>query len=234
MVLKPSGDESCEETATGEDITEITTAPPPPIVLRDDEAVDGEHLDSLGDLRDHDDDESDEALGARVDGRRANSSTLQNCLGDTITRQYEGCTDSELRRLRRRALQRTLRGHPSTTDVSVDISKPTVAVAAINPSFEQRVRELGLTKEQGVELLNSPGGRVAVWGAGLIEDEDARATQEINESVQRRRRIDRILREIGLEQDRGVWETKIFRKNPKLVDGDGPMRAYREWWNGFY
>ena len=31
----------------------------------------------------------------------------------------------------------------------MDISKPTVAVAAINPSFEQRVRELGLTKEAG-------------------------------------------------------------------------------------
>ena len=53
VVLKPSGDESCEETATGEDCTKTTTAPPPPIVLRDDEAVDGEHLDSLGDLRDH-------------------------------------------------------------------------------------------------------------------------------------------------------------------------------------
>ena len=123
VVLKPSGDESCEEPATGEDCTTTTTAPPPPIVLRDDEAVDGEHLDSLGDLRDYDDDESDEALGARVDGRRANSSTLQNCLGEPITRQYNSCTDSELRRLRRRALQRALRGHPSTTDVSIDISQ---------------------------------------------------------------------------------------------------------------
>ena len=226
VVLKPSGDESCEETATGEDGTKTTTAPPPPIVLRDDEAVDGEHLDSLGDLRDHDDDESDEALGARVDGRRENSSTLQNCLGDTITRQYDSCTDSELRRLRRRALQRTLRGHPSTTDVSVDISKPTVAVAAINPSFEQRVRELGLTKEQGVELLNSPGGRVAVWGAGPIEDEDARATQEINESVQRRRRIDQILREISLEQDRRLHEIRLAQPDlERTVDLQRPHRA---------
>ena len=29
VVLKPSGDESCEETATGEDITETTTASAP-------------------------------------------------------------------------------------------------------------------------------------------------------------------------------------------------------------
>ena len=31
VVLKPSGDESCEETATGEDCNKTTTAPPPPI-----------------------------------------------------------------------------------------------------------------------------------------------------------------------------------------------------------
>eukprot|EP01062_Namystynia_karyoxenos_P009958 TRINITY_DN13524_c0_g1_i1.p1 TRINITY_DN13524_c0_g1~~TRINITY_DN13524_c0_g1_i1.p1 ORF type:complete len:693 (+),score=175.01 TRINITY_DN13524_c0_g1_i1:122-2200(+) len=38
----------------------------------------------------------------------------------------------------------------------------------------------------------------------------------------------------GLEQDREVWETKIFRKEPRLADGDGPYRAYRSWWNTFY
>lgn len=38
----------------------------------------------------------------------------------------------------------------------------------------------------------------------------------------------------GLEQDRGVWATKIYRREPRLVDGDGPMRSYREWWNAFY
>eukprot|EP00756_Hemistasia_phaeocysticola_P031208 Hpha_TRINITY_DN16338_c2_g2::TRINITY_DN16338_c2_g2_i1::g.57710::m.57710/K14938/NVD, DAF36; cholesterol 7-desaturase len=38
----------------------------------------------------------------------------------------------------------------------------------------------------------------------------------------------------GLEQDREVWETKIYRKEPRLSDGDGPYRAYREWWWDFY
>eukprot|EP01065_Artemidia_motanka_P004409 TRINITY_DN1209_c0_g1_i1.p1 TRINITY_DN1209_c0_g1~~TRINITY_DN1209_c0_g1_i1.p1 ORF type:complete len:680 (+),score=210.73 TRINITY_DN1209_c0_g1_i1:84-2042(+) len=38
----------------------------------------------------------------------------------------------------------------------------------------------------------------------------------------------------GLEQDREVWETKIFRREPRLTDGDGPYRPYRSWWNSFY
>jgi len=38
----------------------------------------------------------------------------------------------------------------------------------------------------------------------------------------------------ALEQDRPVWESKIFRDPPLLVKGDGPWPAHRKWWNQFY
>jgi len=38
----------------------------------------------------------------------------------------------------------------------------------------------------------------------------------------------------ALEQDRPVWENKIFRQKPQLVKGDGPWPAHRKWWNQFY
>jgi len=38
----------------------------------------------------------------------------------------------------------------------------------------------------------------------------------------------------ALEQDRPVWESKIFREPPLLVKGDGPWPAHRKWWNQFY
>ena len=141
------------------------TASSPPVVLPDDTAADDERLDRLGALPGYDDDDdSDDALGARVDGRRANSSTLHNCLGETVTRQFESCTDSELRRLRRRTLRRVLRGHPPTSGVPMEVLTTSVASAAAPPhvTFENRVRELGLTRAQGVALLNSPGGRGAI------------------------------------------------------------------------
>ena len=71
------------------------TASSPPVVLLDDTAADDERLDRLGALPGYDDDDdSDDALGARVDGRRANSSTLHNCLGETVTRQFESYVSS--------------------------------------------------------------------------------------------------------------------------------------------
>lgn len=38
----------------------------------------------------------------------------------------------------------------------------------------------------------------------------------------------------ALEQDRPVWETKIWRKAPALVKGDGPFLDFFQWYNQFY
>lgn len=38
----------------------------------------------------------------------------------------------------------------------------------------------------------------------------------------------------ALEQDRKVWENKMFRQKPMLVSGDGPFPAFRRWWARFY
>ena len=179
------------------------TASSPPVVPLDDTAADDERLDRLGALPGYDDDDdSDDALGARVDGRRANSSTLHNCLGETVTRQFESCTDSELRRLRRRTLRRVLRGHPPTSGVPMEVLTTSVASAAAPPhvTFENRVRELGLTRAQGVALLNSPGGRGAIWGHDPDDEAATREAEEHRASIRRRQRIDRMLHDISLKQ----------------------------------
>jgi hypothetical protein len=38
----------------------------------------------------------------------------------------------------------------------------------------------------------------------------------------------------AIEQDFAIWENKIYRPNPVLCDGDGPVRAYRKWAGQFY
>jgi cholesterol 7-dehydrogenase len=38
----------------------------------------------------------------------------------------------------------------------------------------------------------------------------------------------------ALEQDRGVWESRLYRAAPHLVKGDGPFLRYRRWFEQFY
>lgn len=38
----------------------------------------------------------------------------------------------------------------------------------------------------------------------------------------------------AIEQDFAIWENKIYRPDPPLCDGDGPVRAYRKWAGQFY
>lgn len=38
----------------------------------------------------------------------------------------------------------------------------------------------------------------------------------------------------ALEQDRQVWESKIWRHKPMLVPGDGPFPAFMRWYSQFY
>jgi hypothetical protein len=35
-------------------------------------------------------------------------------------------------------------------------------------------------------------------------------------------------------QDIGIWERKIYRKNPMLTRGDGPIHQLRRWYSQFY
>ena len=38
----------------------------------------------------------------------------------------------------------------------------------------------------------------------------------------------------ALNQDRPVWENKVYRKKPLLVRGDGPFAQHAQWWKQFY
>lgn len=38
----------------------------------------------------------------------------------------------------------------------------------------------------------------------------------------------------ALEQDRQVWENRVFQPKPHLVKGDGPFLRYRQWFHQFY
>ncbi len=38
----------------------------------------------------------------------------------------------------------------------------------------------------------------------------------------------------ALEQDRQVWENRVFAQKPHLVKGDGPFLRYRQWFHQFY
>ena len=38
----------------------------------------------------------------------------------------------------------------------------------------------------------------------------------------------------ALEQDRIVWENKVFREHPLLVSGDGKFNSFNKWYNTFY
>ena len=44
--------------------------------------------------------------------------------------------------------------------------------------------------------------------------------------------IAEIVRQVG--QDIPIWEHKIYRENPILCDGDGPIAKYRRWFSQFY
>ena len=35
-------------------------------------------------------------------------------------------------------------------------------------------------------------------------------------------------------EDIPIWENKLYRDNPVLCDGDGPIAAYRRWCLQFY
>ena len=37
-----------------------------------------------------------------------------------------------------------------------------------------------------------------------------------------------------LEQDKPIWESKIYLERPVICDGDGPIARYRKWCEGFY
>lgn len=37
-----------------------------------------------------------------------------------------------------------------------------------------------------------------------------------------------------VEQDIPIWENKIYRQDPILCDGDGPIKKYRKWFSQFY
>ena len=39
---------------------------------------------------------------------------------------------------------------------------------------------------------------------------------------------------IGFEQDMAVWRRKLYRKQPILADGDGPIAKCRKWYKQFY
>ena len=38
----------------------------------------------------------------------------------------------------------------------------------------------------------------------------------------------------GYYEDVAIWENKLFRPNPVLCDGDGPLAKLRKWYNQFY
>ncbi|MAL96642.1 MAG: (2Fe-2S)-binding protein [Haliea sp.] len=37
-----------------------------------------------------------------------------------------------------------------------------------------------------------------------------------------------------LDEDRPIWENKIYRPDPALCDGDGPIAKFRKWYSQFY
>ena len=37
-----------------------------------------------------------------------------------------------------------------------------------------------------------------------------------------------------VEQDIPIWNHKIYREQPILCDGDGPITQYRKWFSQFY
>ena len=39
---------------------------------------------------------------------------------------------------------------------------------------------------------------------------------------------------ITIDQDVPIWEHKLFRPQPRLCEGDGPIMAYRRWASQFY
>eukprot|EP00439_Symbiodinium_sp_Y106_P086181 s218_g31.t1 len=43
-----------------------------------------------------------------------------------------------------------------------------------------------------------------------------------------------LIGKFAVEQDRQVWENKLYWKNPVVVEGDGPFMDFFEWYNQFY
>jgi hypothetical protein len=37
-----------------------------------------------------------------------------------------------------------------------------------------------------------------------------------------------------INQDIPIWEHKLYRRQPRLCEGDGPIMAYRRWARQFY
>jgi 3-ketosteroid 9alpha-monooxygenase subunit A len=39
---------------------------------------------------------------------------------------------------------------------------------------------------------------------------------------------------LGFHEDIAIWENKVYRESPRLVDGDGPIGKLRAWYKQFY
>jgi hypothetical protein len=37
-----------------------------------------------------------------------------------------------------------------------------------------------------------------------------------------------------VQQDLPIWENKVYREDPILCDGDGPIAKHRKWFQQFY
>ena len=61
-------------------------------------------------------------------------------------------------------------------------------------------------------------------------------TKPVNISAQFNVFTDGLIAEIvrQVEYDIPIWENKIYREDPILCDGDGPISKYRRWFEQFY
>ena len=39
---------------------------------------------------------------------------------------------------------------------------------------------------------------------------------------------------LQVQQDMPIWENKVYRPQPVLCDGDGPIAQFRKWFSQFY
>lgn len=84
--------------------------------------------------------------------------------------------------------------------------------------------QIGEFSDEDIQRINASLEAVGLLGAfELTPDNMAMVQDAIIQATQK-----------GYYDDVAIWEHKLYRTNPVLCDGDGPLNKLRKWYNQFY
>jgi len=138
------------------------------------------------------------------------------------------------------------------TDTVAEVEKyETDGPCSVMISKQTYVTPRGVT-EGHIDVYNYGPGFSKVWFSGIVDAINIATTTPIDENrtqvrfnfVVRKFDDDKLtstvadafVKEINkqIQEDRPIWEHKVFLPTPALADTDGPIMQFRRWYSQFY